>query len=184
MNPQAGATSRNSLVRPACMVAGLASTAVSFVICRMALLDTDAAIEFWVLAVVMIAVTVAVTAGGALYLSRRLPRLSLLAMATLALVVIATAVSGATVRAWAYSDPTGRYARSYGAAGNCLADTAYRSDQIRIHLYEAGSKRDRMQVAPQGSNSNIALDFQNASKGGDLQPGNAETAAFLKQYHC
>ncbi|MFD7919811.1 hypothetical protein ACFV3R_11365 [Streptomyces sp. NPDC059740] len=122
------------------------------------------------------------------YLGRRTGRGSLLLAGALALVVLLTALSGATVRAWAYTDPAGRYARAYGGDGQCLADTAYRSDQVHISLYENAEAKppqyDHMHVTPDDRTAGPTLNLQQASEGGDLQGADTQTTAFLAHHHC
>ncbi len=106
----------------------------------------------------------------------KLTRLS----ATLAIMVVAVAVLAATMGAWAYSVPNGRYDRAYGGVGQCLAKTDYASSRVDIKVDTSGV----MTASPsQSGPQRPKLHFDHASKG-DLSPADGQTRQVLEEHGC
>ncbi|MHB9861474.1 hypothetical protein [Streptomyces sp. YIM S03343] len=101
-------------------------------------------------------------------------------LATLGVMVLAVALMSATMHAWAYTVPTGRYARSYGGADRCLADTVYASSRVHISV----GLTDKLTAKPFPTDAtHPKLHFRHGSKG-RLSPADNQTRQILEEHGC
>ncbi|MFD7031489.1 hypothetical protein ACFWAR_26025 [Streptomyces sp. NPDC059917] len=146
-------------------------------------------------------VCTAVFAGGAvaalLWIRRRTPRRTLRFLGGGLVWVLACALTAASLFTWASSDVRGRYNRSLGGAGRCLAGTPYAGSHVTIaSLPDIEAKkatatqpaqaesRGRFAVRPDGEPRDLQLVLSAPTKSDAPTPDDARTRAILAQYGC
>ncbi|MFJ7206650.1 hypothetical protein ACIQWR_24355 [Streptomyces sp. NPDC098789] len=146
-------------------------------------------------------VCTAVFAGGAvaalLWIRRRTSNRTLRFLGAGLVWALACGLTVASLFTWASGDVQGRYNRSLGGAGRCLAGTPYAGPHVTIAaLSDIESKkatatqpaqpeiRGRFAVRPDGEPRSAQLVLSAPTKSDAPTPADARTRAILAQYGC
>lgn len=159
-----------------CVVAGALVTAAAY-IWVLSLNHAHGLSDYIALSLTCLAIGAGGTAWGAWGVRSRLNAAAQVP-AVLGIMVIAVVMASGALYTWAYSIPEGRYARSYGGTGQCLADTAYASS--RVHL-KVGDE-DVITATP-SDRDQPKLHLLHASKG-TLSPADGPSRHFLAEHGC
>ncbi|NEB78791.1 hypothetical protein G3I40_26760 [Streptomyces sp. SID14478] len=167
-------------VTSALAAAGMITAAV--VVWQRAQLDANALIDFIALAIVATAIAVGAAAWATWALKQRIRTAAARSLSSVIAIGVVIAVAAATLSAWAFTDPHGLYARSYGGAGQCLADTPYASDRVHIVHADKAQTGAPLEIRSQDDTKNEALRFEDGKD--KLIPADSHTRQTIREHAC
>ncbi|MGB8940602.1 MAG: hypothetical protein WCD21_10250 [Streptomyces sp.] len=164
------------MIRLTCAISAAAMIIAAVFIWRSAQLESGALIDYVALGLTLAAMAVGGAAWATWALTQRLRTTAGRALGTIVAIAAVVGLSATALSAWAYTDVSGAYARNFGGAGACLAETPYASDRAQL------SNGKQVKVSPQAHEQSPSLLFDDAK--GDLTPADSHTRRIISEHSC